>query len=366
LVIEGLRGLEKAATGELSGAATTGKHIAGLVGLSYILAKPGGAQILLKYFKSPTAATAAQVIRLAMLANRDGLRMGIPNLTLNVLHGDLPAVALRRHGVRIHMGTPVMELLHEGNRASGVKLGDYSCSYADYVVVATNPKSHPLLPPEMARTRKNYSAELRPPHVPIMTLYCWYQERIDLPPALCMPKGHFHWCFDKSGFEPRLPGMSSAVALVASAARDLVKLPDHEICAIALDELNDALKQELPRPSNWTVAKCPNATFSPQIGCDNIRPIQRTSLRNVFLAGDWTDTGWPGTMEGAVRSGYICARDILSMDGTCCPVPLPDLEAKGLSSLLPFPDERDIVREEPGQGPPSSIRPQREFDVLRN
>jgi len=49
------------------------------------------------------------------------------------------------------------------------------------------------------------------------------------------------------------------------------------------------------------------ATFSPEPGCDAWRPDARTPLSNFFLAGDWTQTGWPATMESAVRSGYRAA-----------------------------------------------------------
>jgi uncharacterized protein with NAD-binding domain and iron-sulfur cluster len=57
------------------------------------------------------------------------------------------------------------------------------------------------------------------------------------------------------------------------------------------------------------------ATFSPEPGCDRWRPAQRTPIRNLLLAGDWTQTGWPATMEGAVRSGYLAAEAILALEG---------------------------------------------------
>jgi uncharacterized protein with NAD-binding domain and iron-sulfur cluster len=54
----------------------------------------------------------------------------------------------------------------------------------------------------------------------------------------------------------------------------------------------------------------------------------------MFLAGDWTDTGWPGTMESAVRSGYTCARHVLEVEGRACDLPVPDLPCRGLAKLL--------------------------------
>jgi len=77
-----------------------------------------------------------------------------------------------------------------------------------------------------------------------------------------------------------------------------------------------------------------NATFSPSIDCDSVRPLQETEIENVFLAGDWTATGWPGTMESAVRSGYICASKILAREGMQASVPLADLPPALLYRLI--------------------------------
>jgi uncharacterized protein with NAD-binding domain and iron-sulfur cluster len=80
-----------------------------------------------------------------------------------------------------------------------------------------------------------------------------------------------------------------------------------------------------------TVVKETAATFSPRPGADRWRPSQRTSLSNFFLAGDWTATGWPATMEGAVRSGYLAAEAILSACGDPKRLLKPDLPAEGLA-----------------------------------
>jgi uncharacterized protein with NAD-binding domain and iron-sulfur cluster len=86
-----------------------------------------------------------------------------------------------------------------------------------------------------------------------------------------------------------------------------------------------------------TVVKEIAATFSPEPGCDRWRPAARSPVGGMFLAGDWTATGWPATMEGAVRSGYLAAEAILGAD--CQPQKLvrPDLPWEGLSKLLARP-----------------------------
>ena len=82
------------------------------------------------------------------------------------------------------------------------------------------------------------------------------------------------------------------------------------------------------------VIKEPFATFSCRAGCDEFRPDQKSSLENFLMAGDWTNTGWPPTMEGAVRSGYRCAELILSAEGRGGALIQPDLPVEGLARWI--------------------------------
>jgi uncharacterized protein with NAD-binding domain and iron-sulfur cluster len=83
-----------------------------------------------------------------------------------------------------------------------------------------------------------------------------------------------------------------------------------------------------------TVIKEAAATFSPQPGVDRWRPKQETSVKGMFLAGDWTDTSWPATMEGAVRSGYLAAEAVLRKSGTPKTILQPDLKPDGFMAWL--------------------------------
>ena len=84
-----------------------------------------------------------------------------------------------------------------------------------------------------------------------------------------------------------------------------------------------------------TVIKELNATYSPRPGMDRIRPQPETAWPRVFLAGDWTATGWPATMEGAVRSGYLGAESVARAAGNAgLRFLVPDLPARGLMRLF--------------------------------
>jgi uncharacterized protein with NAD-binding domain and iron-sulfur cluster len=80
------------------------------------------------------------------------------------------------------------------------------------------------------------------------------------------------------------------------------------------------------------VIKEVHATFSPAPSVDKWRPAQKTPVDGLYFAGDWTQTGWPSTMEGAVRSGYLAAEQVLARFGRPQKLLVPDLPAEGLSA----------------------------------
>jgi zeta-carotene desaturase len=127
----------------------------------------------------------------------------------------------------------------------------------------------------------------------------------------------------------------SYVELVVSSSKSLLEKPKGEIITLALTELAEffpAVAQAQLVKS--TVIKEVNATWSPTPGSDSYRPCQETPWPNLFLAGDWTATGWPATMEGAVRSGYLAAEALTSHMGSPRRFLVPDLPARGLMRLI--------------------------------
>jgi zeta-carotene desaturase len=128
----------------------------------------------------------------------------------------------------------------------------------------------------------------------------------------------------------------SYVELVISSSKSLINRSRQEIIDLALSELREFFPAA--RDANLvkaTVVKEVNATFSPVPGIDQYRPSQSTKWPRIFLAGDWTATGWPATMESAVRSGYLAAEAITTASGAPKKFLCPDLPGKGLARLFP-------------------------------
>jgi uncharacterized protein with NAD-binding domain and iron-sulfur cluster len=136
------------------------------------------------------------------------------------------------------------------------------------------------------------------------------------------------WVFNHSKLQGRESpeGGGQYLQLVISASYELVSKSREQILEIAMNDLTDlwpaAREAKLVR---WWVVTEHGATFAVRPGVDAIRPAQRTPIEGLFLTGDWTATGWPATMEGAVRAGYLAAEGVLQDLGSPKELLKPDL-----------------------------------------
>jgi squalene-associated FAD-dependent desaturase len=144
--------------------------------------------------------------------------------------------------------------------------------------------------------------------MPIVTVNLWFDRRVMEEPFVGLPGREIQWVFDK---RMAFGGEASHLSLVSSGATKLAALGSDELTAIALKEMREAL----PAARNAalvraTVIREKQATFSLAHGQPE-RPGCRTPLGGFYLAGDWTDTGLPGTIESAVLSGHTAARVVI-------------------------------------------------------
>jgi zeta-carotene desaturase len=126
------------------------------------------------------------------------------------------------------------------------------------------------------------------------------------------------WMFNKDG--------GKYLLLVVSASRDLTPLSREEIVDIAIGDL----RLYFPRVRDAHLVKAhvikeQRATFAAAPDTEHLRPTTDSGIANLYLAGDWTRTGWPATMEGAVRSGYLAAEWVAQAAGKPAKFLLPDL-----------------------------------------
>jgi zeta-carotene desaturase len=137
-------------------------------------------------------------------------------------------------------------------------------------------------------------------HSPITGIHLWFDRSItDLPHATLLDRT-IQWMYNKQD--------GKHLQLVVSASRSLTEMGRADVIEMALKELAEFFPNvKQAKLERAHVVKEVRATYSAVTGLEKRRPLQRTTISNLFLAGDWTKTGWPATMEGAVRSGYLAA-----------------------------------------------------------
>jgi hydroxysqualene dehydroxylase len=146
---------------------------------------------------------------------------------------------------------------------------------------------------------------------PIISMHLWFDRTILEEEFAAMIDTRVQWVFNKSWTPSRQPGSGAAnqhLSLVISGAQEFAEMSKEELIAIAVKDVRRVLpKAKEARLLHSLVIKEKRATFSPEPGLEAIRPLPNTSISNLFLAGDWTNTGFPATIEGAIMSGRKAA-----------------------------------------------------------
>ena len=287
---------------------------------------------------------AAQVVRESMKSS-EARAMGIPSAPLSELYNAAKDY-ITNHGGAVGLRNSVQSFVPT---EKGVRLRvQDSEEEFDYAVLAVPFDSLAKLLPDSADSRDLREKLSHFETAPITGVHLWFDRQItDLPHAVLLDRT-IQWMFHKSmllakNSDQALKGengtpkenRSSYVELVISASKSLIEKSRQEIIDLALNELREffpaARDAKLVKA---TVIKEVNATFSPKPGIDRYRPAAQTPWPHIFLAGDWTATGWPATMEGAVRSGYIAAGEIAKNAGVLRKFLVSELPSAGLMRIL--------------------------------
>lgn len=247
-----------------------------------------------------------QVFQEAFLGDRGGYRMALPGVPLAELYERAAAaeVLFNRRVTGL-----VVEEKRGRPRVGGVELADGSRLEADQVVLAAAPDAARRILGDAPLFESICGAIGRLRYAPIIGAHLFYDRPVMDVPHLALMGTTLQWLFRKDAEGRHVHG-------VISAAHDLA-----EVDAGTLQErFEREIETILPRSRGAKVERCTivkekRATYCPSPGIDRIRPTQRTGIAGLTLAGDYTQTGWPATMEGAVRSGNLAARAILG-DGS--------------------------------------------------
>ncbi len=267
---------------------------------------------------------AQKVFRDGFWAHRDAADVLVPRVSLHELYDERVGDWLRSRGVSIHLGASVDSLCGDARCTTSLRLVSGDERPFDFFLLAVPwTRVGKLLPPALKAALDPDRRWENIAGAPISSLHLWFDRPItELPHAVLIERLP-QWLFSR----PKAAASGEHYyQVVISASHELTGRDRQQVMEEALADLRAVFP--LARQAGlhrWRLVTEQNAVFSVRPGIEALRPAQVTAVSNLMLAGDWTATGWPATMEGAIRSGYLAAEAILSRLGAPARLVVPEL-----------------------------------------
>ncbi|MFD4398712.1 hydroxysqualene dehydroxylase HpnE [Kitasatospora sp. NPDC058397] len=271
-------------------------------------------------------ALAAMVFKTGLLSDPGASDIGMAAVPLGVIHHDRALAELERAGVKVLLRARVTELKPAVPQHAVHLEGGAEPLSAETVVLAGAQDSAAALLPPNALPGQDRLADFGT--APILNVHVVYDRKVLRRPFFAALGSPVQWVFDRTahsglagtGLGRAHPG-AQYLALSQSAVQDEIDLPVAELRRRYLPELARLLPAAAgAEVLDFFVTRERTATFDPAPGSALLRPSARTDVPGLLLAGAWTATGWPATMEGAVRSGHAAADAALAAAGSRLPV----------------------------------------------
>jgi zeta-carotene desaturase len=285
---------------------------------------------------------AAQVVYESLLKSPSGGQFGIPMRPLSEFYAAVAALAeTQGTELRLRRNVERIEASRDGQWSAVATDG---ARYAAPALLLALPFEqvatlfHALPEPTPAQKMVIENLE-RFMHAPITTIHLWLDREVTELDHAALLDTRIQWMFNKTGIrrgEPtNVAGKGQYLELVISASFDELRKERQPILASAIEELARFFPGvRSAQVVKSAVLKEARATFSVVPGLEPFRPAQNIFEDGLFLAGDWTKTGWPSTMEGGVRSGRLAAESIMSAAGERQSFIKGDLVPTGLMRML--------------------------------
>ena len=253
------------------------------------------------------------VFQETLLKGPSDAAIGLSRVGLTSLNGDPAARLLKDSGGSLRSGKAVKSIEVADDRVIGIRLSDGATIRADaYVSALPYGALLDALPGEVARG-PFFSKASSLDSAPIVGIHLWYDRPVMNQDFVVFLDSPVQWVFNKSLIQGDGAGDGQYVCISLSGAWNYARLPKEEL----IETFTKEMARLFPRAGGAKiersfVVKELSATFRPTPGAAKHRLPQRTPISNFLLAGDWTQSGWPSTMEGAVRSGVFAADALVS------------------------------------------------------
>ena len=282
---------------------------------------------------------AGQVFHESFLKSAEGGRLGIPTQAMSEFYNGAAALA-EKQGVALGLRASI-ERIEKTPDGQWHAIASDGTNYSARQLILALPfeQTARLVATLPDSDRMKLPASDRFVHAPITTVHLWFDRAVTELDHAALLDTRIQWMFNKTRIRRSEPGAEAEqgqyLELVISASFPELQRSREQILSSAIEELTrffPAVRQATLLKAG--ILKEARATFSVLPGLDRFRPVARTELPGLYLAGDWTRTGWPSTMEGAVRSGRLAAEVVASAAGDTRSFLTPDLPAAGLMRLL--------------------------------
>jgi len=281
---------------------------------------------------------AGQVFYESFLKSAEGGRLGIPTQPMSEFYEGVAELAVQQ-GVALRLRTSVDRLENVGDEWLATASNGESYRAPSVVLALPFEQTQRLVGGLPEADRVKLPGFDKFVHAPITTVHVWFDRAVTEMDHAALLDTRIQWVFNKSRIRRDEPGVAEETGqyleLVISASFAELEMGREVILASALKELAGFF----PGVKDAKVVKAgilkeARATFSVVPGLDRFRPEAKTAVPGLFLAGDWTRTGWPSTMEGAVRSGRLAAEAVAEAAGNRVRFLTPDAPASGLMQLV--------------------------------
>lgn len=282
-------------------------------------------------------AAARKVMIDGFLAHHHSADVYVPAAPLGKIYEEGIARNLFDRGVRIEMESPVDEVFRKsvgGGFSVSVK-DEATLQFENVVLAIPGRRVKAVLAPRLFDKIPDLARVDEFTHAPITSIHLWYERPItDLPHAVLLDRTS-QWVFSHGEAKSPHDGETAAYyyQVVISASHNLPSGDQAAIIATVVGELAQ-LWPAAATPLFSRVITQRAAVFSAAPGLEEIRPPQSTPVAGLFLAGDWTQTGWPATMEGAIRSGRLAAEALCRRYGRDEKLVTPELSHSWLCRKL--------------------------------
>lgn len=291
---------------------------------------------------------AFMLFRDGFLLHREAFHFGLPTVPLGSLYTEPTISYLNQRGGSVRTRTIVDQIHFDGGpngRVTHLTLQSGETLVADHYIVALQcDLLLKLLPSEIVAGVGYWENLGKIELSPILGVHLWFDREVDCPIALAILDRDIEWIFNKNKIwdsanrqgpkDDRL-ATGTYLSVVISASARFEAMPKNDLLALVTEQVRECLPDahgaELMKS---LVIRWPKATISPKPGVESLRPSQQSPISNLYVAGEWTDTGWPSTMEGAARSGYLAAEYLMRREGSSPSLLAPNLPIKGIARLF--------------------------------